>query len=79
MERGIPAAELAEVVGITRQHMHALERGKHTPSLPLLLKLADALAVRFTLTQATKAKGEVHIEPETAYWNSACFVAVEEE
>lgn len=75
--RGIKAVDLAEEVGVSRQHIYALESGRYTPSIPLLLKLADALAVRFTLT--ARGVGEAHIEPEVAYWNCACFVAIEED
>jgi len=75
--RGIAAKDLAEEVGVTLQYIYQLEKGLYTPSIPLLLKLADALAVRFTLT--AQGKGETHVEPEVAYWNCACFVAIEED
>lgn len=36
-------AELAEVCGVTRQTIIALEAGKYSPSLELAFKLAKAL------------------------------------
>jgi putative transcriptional regulator len=33
--------ELAERVGVSRQTINAIERGKHQPSLELAFKLAD--------------------------------------
>lgn len=36
-------AELAEVCGVTRQTIIALEAGKYSPSLELAFKLANAL------------------------------------
>ncbi len=34
-------AELGKLVGVSRQAINAIERGKHHPSLPLAYKLAD--------------------------------------
>lgn len=34
-------ADLAEAVGVTRQTINALERGRYDPSLELAFKLAD--------------------------------------
>ena len=42
-------AALAQKVGVTKQYITMLERGKHrTPSLPTLRKLAKALGVPVT-------------------------------
>lgn len=46
---GMTQAELALKVGVTKQYITMLERGKHrTPSLPTLRKLARALGVPVT-------------------------------
>jgi putative transcriptional regulator len=40
-ERGLTQAELAAAVGVTRQSINSIERGRYEPSLELALKLAD--------------------------------------
>ncbi len=48
-ELGMTQAGLAQKVGVTKQYITMLERGKHrTPSLPTLRKLAKALGVPVT-------------------------------
>jgi len=37
--------ELAEALGLTPQHISAIEKGKRAPSLPSLAKLAEELGV----------------------------------
>ena len=44
--RGLTAAKLASAVGITPAHVSKLESGKGDPSVSLLRKLANALAVQ---------------------------------
>lgn len=39
-ERDWSQAELAERLGVTRQTIHAIEREKYDPSLPLAFKIA---------------------------------------
>ncbi len=39
-ERGWSQARLAELAGVSRQTIQALESGKYDPSLPLAFKLA---------------------------------------
>ncbi|ELZ96711.1 helix-turn-helix transcriptional regulator [Haloferax sulfurifontis] len=39
-ERGLTQGELAAHVGVTRQSINAIERGRYDPSLELALKLA---------------------------------------
>lgn len=38
-------AELAEMVGVTRQTINAIERGKYAPSLDVAFLIAEALGV----------------------------------
>ena len=38
-------AELAEAVGVTRQTVNAIERGKYAPSLDVAFLIAEALGV----------------------------------
>ena len=40
-ERDWSQAELAKRLGVSRQTVNAIERGKYDPSLPLAFKLAD--------------------------------------
>ncbi len=44
--RGWSQADLAERLGVSRQTINALERGKYDPSLPLAFKIADLFARR---------------------------------
>lgn len=39
-ERGWSQADLAEQLGVSRQTVNALERGKYDPSLPLAFRIA---------------------------------------
>jgi putative transcriptional regulator len=41
-ERGITQEALAEKVGVSRQTIIAIEKGKYTPSVSLALRLAKA-------------------------------------
>ncbi|MFQ5525334.1 MAG: helix-turn-helix transcriptional regulator [Thermoanaerobaculia bacterium] len=45
-ERDWSQADLALRLGVSRQTVNAIERGKSAPSLPLAFKLADLFAVR---------------------------------
>lgn len=38
---GLSQADLAEAVGVTRQTINAIERGRYNPSLELAFKLAS--------------------------------------
>jgi putative transcriptional regulator len=40
-ERGLSQAELGEAVGVTRQTINSIERGRYNPSLELAFALAD--------------------------------------
>jgi putative transcriptional regulator len=41
-EKNLTQAELAEIVGVSRQAIIAVENGKYDPALPLAFKLARA-------------------------------------
>ena len=45
-EKGWSQGELGEKVGVSRQAINAVERGKHDPSLLLAFKLADAFGLK---------------------------------
>ena len=40
LERNLTQDELAQAVGVSRQSINAIERGRYVPSLPLALKFA---------------------------------------
>lgn len=40
-ERGLSQAALAEALGVSRQTIISIERGRFDPSLPLAFKIAD--------------------------------------
>ena len=42
---GMTQAELAERVGVTRQTIHSIEKGKYKPTIELALRLARELGV----------------------------------
>jgi putative transcriptional regulator len=43
--RNLTQADLAELAGVTRKSVNAIETGRMTPSVILALKLAEALGV----------------------------------
>lgn len=45
MARGLTQEELADLVGVTRQTIIAIEKLKYVPSVKLALDLANALGV----------------------------------
>jgi transcriptional regulator with XRE-family HTH domain len=57
---GIAQEALAHVAGIERSHMGKIERGEHTPTLPMILRIARALkcssAHLMALTEAKLAE-----------------------
>ena len=40
LRRGLSQQELADAVGVSRQSINSIERGRYTPSLPLALRFA---------------------------------------
>ena len=52
---GMTQQELADRIGVTRQTIHSIEKGRYAPSVGLALKLAGIFAVRvedlFTLDE----------------------------
>jgi putative transcriptional regulator len=44
--RGWSQGDLAESLGVSRQTVNALERGKYDPSLPLAFRIARLFGVR---------------------------------
>jgi len=41
LQRGLSQEELASQVGVSRQSINAIERGRYIPSLPLALRMAQ--------------------------------------
>lgn len=39
-ERGLTQAQLATLLGVSRQTVHSLEKGRYDPSLPLAFRVA---------------------------------------
>jgi len=44
-QKGLTQIELAELVGVNRFHISNIERGKASPSVKLLIKIANVLNV----------------------------------
>jgi putative transcriptional regulator len=45
-ERNLSQTALGELVGVSRQTINAIERGKYNPSLPLAFDLADVFNLK---------------------------------
>jgi len=59
--------ELAEVIGITPQHLSLVEQDKKAPSVALLVKLAEKLGVSIDYLVSGKAtQGEIVLDPIVA-------------
>ncbi|HEY43151.1 MAG TPA: helix-turn-helix transcriptional regulator [Anaerolineae bacterium] len=63
IEQGLTQEELGQVVGLTRQSIIAIERGRFTPSIHTVLMLARALKTSvdnlFWLTGSDEEIGEI--------------------
>ena len=57
--RDLTQQELAERVGVTRQTILSIEKGKYTPSVALALHLADALGATVE-TLFRLSQGDAH-------------------
>jgi putative transcriptional regulator len=58
LTRDMTQNELAELLGVTRQTVLSIEKGKYTPSVALALRLAEIFAVGVeTLFQLNKESG----------------------
>jgi putative transcriptional regulator len=58
LTREMTQGELAERLGVTRQTVLSIEKGKYTPSVALALRLAEVFAVSVeTLFQLDKESG----------------------
>lgn len=59
LTRDITQGELAELLGVTRQTVLSIEKGKYTPSVGLALRLAEIFGVSVeTLFQLNKESGD---------------------
>ncbi len=62
LAEGMTQQDLADRLGVTRQTIHAIEKGRYAPSVGLALKLAAVFGVRvedlFALEEGNDGKGE---------------------
>jgi putative transcriptional regulator len=59
LAKDITQSQLAELLGVTRQTVLSIEKGKYTPSIGLALRLAETFEVRVeTLFQLNKESGD---------------------
>lgn len=59
LTRDITQSELADLLGVTRQTVLSIEKGKYTPSIGLALRLAEIFEVSVeTLFQLNKESGD---------------------
>jgi putative transcriptional regulator len=58
LTRDMTQSQLAELLGVTRQTVLSIEKGKYTPSIALALRLAEVFTVSVeTLFQLNKESG----------------------
>jgi putative transcriptional regulator len=59
LARDITQSQLADLLGVTRQTVLSIEKGKYTPSIGLALRLAEIFEVSVeTLFQLNKESGD---------------------
>ena len=59
LARDITQNQLAELLGVTRQTVLSIEKGKYTPSIGLALRLAEIFGVSVeTLFQLNRESGD---------------------
>lgn len=59
LTKDITQSQLAELLGVTRQTVLSIEKGKYTPSIGLALRLAEIFEVSVeTLFQLNKESGD---------------------
>jgi putative transcriptional regulator len=59
LTRDITQSELADLLGVTRQTVLSIEKGKYTPSVGLALRLAEIFEVSVeTLFQLNEGSGD---------------------
>lgn len=67
IRQGIAQEALAYLSGIERSHVGKIERGEHTPTLPMILRIARALKCSSAhLMAATEAKLAKITAPKSA-------------
>lgn len=52
--RNIGQAELAETLGISRQHLSNIEKGKHRASMEMFVQIAEALGCELVINLKLK-------------------------
>lgn len=60
VDLGLKRSQLAELTGISYQHVYGIERGFNTPSREVLARIARALGCR--VSELTVAKGSARVE-----------------
>jgi len=60
-ERGLSLARLAEVTGVSRAMLHQIERGKSTPTISVVWKIATALGLPFSALLARESASSVEV------------------
>jgi len=58
LEHGLTQDDLARAVGVSRQSINSIERGRYTPSLPLALRFAQFF--RCSTDELFQVKEDVH-------------------
>jgi len=69
-DQGLTQTALGKTLGIPQSQIARIEDGEHTPSLPTMVKVCDALGLELTLT--INPKGETRREIPEALQRGVC-------
>ena len=60
-EHGLTQTALGKLIGVPQSQIARIEDGEHTPSLPTMVKVCDALGLELTLTISPKLESRREI------------------
>jgi DNA-binding XRE family transcriptional regulator len=70
-EHGLTQTALGKMIGVPQSQIARIEDGEHTPSLPTMVKVCDALGLELTLTIGPKAEVRREV-PAKLQRNAVC-------
>ena len=70
-DQGLTQTALGKTLGIPQSQIARIEDGEHTPSLPTMVKVCDALGLELTLTISPKGEARREI-PAKLQRNAVC-------
>jgi DNA-binding XRE family transcriptional regulator len=70
-EHGLTQTALGKLIGVPQSQIARIEDGEHTPSLPTMVKVCDALGLELTMTIGPKAEVRREV-PAKLQRNAVC-------